>query len=490
MSRASVPRPVRPIGPIGRIGPILILLSAAGTAAEAPLAEQALAAMKTATRFFTNEVATHGGYLWKYSADLKERFGEGKATETQVWVQPPGTPAVGLAYVRAYNATGEEAFLDAALAAAHALCFGQLWSGGWQYYIDFGPPGPRRLAYRHLKRPKSKKVRRHSTLDDDTTQAALRCLMAVNELVDDAKVREAMTYGLNALLEAQLEGGGWPQVFGQAPPTQKFTTYVRIEPDGSRTTHRRPTRYWHYATFNDGAINDCIAVCLEAHRRTDEKRFLDAARRAGTFILDCQLDPPQAGWAQQYNPQGEPEWARRFEPPAVCSLVTYRNIRSLIEIHLATGDGKYLKAIPAALDWLRRSRLPGEEPRYARFYELGTNRPLYFTKEKYELTYRPDNLPTHYGFIRNSDDYRRAKARYEAVLAKGRDAILAKREQQPTAKERRRQARRLEPKVRRIIAALDEQGRWVEGGWIECRTFIENLDRLSEYVAACRGARR
>jgi PelA/Pel-15E family pectate lyase len=472
------------------MGAVLSLLAPLAGAGET-LEQQALATMKSATRFFTKEVATHGGYLWKYSADLKKRFGEGKATETQVWVQPPGTPAVGLAYVRAYNATGEQQFLDAAVAAAHALCFGQLGSGGWPYRIDFDPANPHRVAYRHLDKNHAKKARRrYSVLDDNTTQAALRCLMAVNELVDDAKVREAMTYGLNALLEAQLEGGGWPQVFGQPPPTQKFTTYVRIEPDGSRTTHRRPTRYWHYATFNDGAINDCIDVCLEAHRRTGEERFLDAARRAGNFIVESQLDPPQAGWAQQYNLQGEPAWARRFEPRAVCSLVTYRNIRSLIEIHLATGDGQYLKAIPAALDWLRRSRLPGEEPRYARFYELDTNRPLYFTKDKYELTYSPDNLPTHYSFIRTAEYYRRAKGRYEAVLEKGRDAILAGRARKPSARERRRQARRLEPTVRRVMAALDERGRWVEGGWIECSTFIQNLDRLSAYVAACRGARR
>src|SRR5205814_10293508 len=73
-----------------------------------------------------------------------------------------------------------------------------------------------------------------------------------------------------------------------------------------------------------------------------------------------------------------------------------------------TGDKKYLEPIPRALDYLAKSEIsPG---RLARFYELRTNRPLYFTKQ-YELVYTTDDLPTHYAFIigsgvaRLSEDY-------------------------------------------------------------------------------------
>jgi len=451
------------------------------------LSDQALAAMKKATSYFTREVACHGGYLWKYSADLKQREGEGKATPTQVWVQPPGTPAVGLACVRAFEATGERQFLDAALAAANALVFGQLWSGGWQYSIDFDDASLRRHAYRHLPQPKSKGVRGYSTLDDNTTQAALRHLMAVDQLVKDAKIHEAVVYGLDALLKAQLPRGGWPQVFGQPPPEQRHGPYVRIELDGSRTTLQRPTRYWHYYTFNDNTTNDCIAVLLDAHERYKEPKHLAAARQGGDFIVVSQLQPPQTGWAQQYTLELKPEWARKFEPPAVCSAVTARNIRTLVELHLATGDEKFLAPIPAALDWLERSKLPGDAPRWARFYELGTNRPLYFVKDTYELTYRDDNLPTHYSFI---GEYGVGKAArwYREVKAKGRDAVLAERRRTPTPADRRARAKALEPEVRRIVDALDERGRWLSKGWIECGVFIRNLDTLSSYLAAARAA--
>ena len=84
------------------------MLLAAGAAARAasPLPDQARAALARAAGYLRS-IATEGGYLWTYSEDLKERRGEEKATATQIWVQPPGTPAVGMAFLRAYAATGD-----------------------------------------------------------------------------------------------------------------------------------------------------------------------------------------------------------------------------------------------------------------------------------------------------------------------------------------------------------------------------------------------
>src|SRR5688572_17518434 len=69
-----------------------------GRGADADLPVKVRQTLDRATGFFRS-IATHGGYLWSYSADLKDRRGEGKATATQIWVQPPGTPAVGQTFL-------------------------------------------------------------------------------------------------------------------------------------------------------------------------------------------------------------------------------------------------------------------------------------------------------------------------------------------------------------------------------------------------------
>ena len=117
----------------------MLLLACSATASETPLKEQAAKAMRRAADFFRTQVSTEGGYLWRYSEDLSLREGECTATDTMIWVQPPGTPSVGMVFLTAYEATGDSYYLDAARDAAFALVKGQLRSGGWDYRVEFEP---------------------------------------------------------------------------------------------------------------------------------------------------------------------------------------------------------------------------------------------------------------------------------------------------------------------------------------------------------------
>src|SRR6185436_19339543 len=110
-----------------------VLSTAVATTAQMPSREEAVKALEKAVRFYRTEVSVHGTYLWQYSDDLSKREGEGKATATQGWVQPPGTPSVGLAFLKAWQATSNSYYLEAARETAHALARGQLLSGGWTY---------------------------------------------------------------------------------------------------------------------------------------------------------------------------------------------------------------------------------------------------------------------------------------------------------------------------------------------------------------------
>src|SRR3954453_6856851 len=159
----------------------LAVQSPAAKGEDRPLREQAAEALRKATAYFRTKVSTEGGYLWRYSADLAHREGERAATDTVVWVQPPGTPTVGMAFLDAYEATGDRSYRDAARDAAQALVRGQLRSGGWDYQIEFDPEQRIRYAYRSQPAAPldARKARNVTTLDDDTTQSAVRLLMRV-----------------------------------------------------------------------------------------------------------------------------------------------------------------------------------------------------------------------------------------------------------------------------------------------------------------------
>jgi hypothetical protein len=254
--------------------PVLLLFAQGAVCPQGQyLPTRARQALEHATAFFTTQVATNGGYLWSYSADLSERWGETKANDHLIWVQPPGTPSVGFAYLDAYRATGDQRYLDAALAAARALVWGQLEVGGWDYLVDFSEEADRKWAYRrHANdgRPLSEKSHQRATFDDDTSQSALRFLIAVDQATADPRIHDAARYALDFFLKAQFANGAWPQ------------WYPLSETDYSR---------WY--TFNDGAINDCIATMIAAYHAYGDDRYLQSALRGGDFIILSQYKAPQ-----------------------------------------------------------------------------------------------------------------------------------------------------------------------------------------------------
>jgi hypothetical protein len=47
--------------------------------------------MRRAATFFRTGVAVRGGYVYYYSEDLMQRWGEGVATPSQIWGSPGDT---------------------------------------------------------------------------------------------------------------------------------------------------------------------------------------------------------------------------------------------------------------------------------------------------------------------------------------------------------------------------------------------------------------
>jgi len=458
---------------------------------EASLPAQASAALRKAVVYFREHVATEGGYLWRYSEDLSKREGEGKATATMVWVQPPGTPSVGMALLGAYHATKDACYLDAAHQAGTCLVRGQLRSGGWDYRIEFDPQRRPRYAYRVDPPTAAKQPANTSTLDDDVTQSALRFLMRLDQTLrfEDVKIHEAVEVGLKTLLAVQYPNGAWPQRFTEPPDPAKFPVKKASYPESWSRTWPHEDYRSHY-TFNDNTSADTIETLLLAAEIYNEPRYRAAAEKGGDFILLAQMPEPQPAWAQQYNAQMHPAWARKFEPPSITGGESQGVLRVLVRLARATGNKKYLEPIPAAAAYLKRSLLPNGQ--LARFYELKTNKPLYFTKD-YQLTYDDSDMPTHYGF-KVSPSFDRIQREYERLVK-----LDPKELKEPARPSSRKSGKPPAGAVKKAIAALDAQGRWVEKGrlryWgdadptqrvIDCETFIQNVRVLAAYLAAAK----
>jgi hypothetical protein len=485
--------------------PILLVLvsplSVCAADKPGPLREQALQALQRATQFFHNEVAVSGGYVWRYSDDLSRREGEGKVGPTTAWVQPPGTPSIGEAYLAAWRATGDRQYLEAARQTAQALVQGQLESGGWDYRIEFDPQERARYAYRvdRDKRSDNRRgLRNTTTLDDNTTQAAIRLLMHVDQALEkqDASIHAAVEYALERLIAAQYPNGAWPQRFDAPPEAHEFPVKRASYPETwSRTFPAE--KYASYYTFNDNSLADCIDVLFEAAARYNEPKYRAAAERAGGFVLLAQMPDPQPAWAQQYDADMHPAWARKFEPPSITGGESQGILRILMRLYRETGDKKFLEPIPRAVAYLRSSRL--SDGRLARFYELKTNKPLYFTTQ-YELTYSDTDLPTHYGF-KVGDATPRLQQEGERLAKLPAEKIKPTNpaSMQPVTQPGDGASQQLAADARQVIEALDERGRWVEAGRlktdgdddptpriIDCRTFIENVQTLCSYLIATR----
>lgn len=482
---------------ISSVVPALFVWFSSAVAIQTLVAEtteqvEARQALHKAVKFFRNEVSAQGGYLWQYSADLKYREGEDAATATQGWIQPPGTPSIGEAYLFAYESTGDAEYLDAARETAMALVSTQLQSGGWDNRIEFDPQERKKYAYRVDERTSGRNV---STLDDNKTQSAIRLLMHVDMALDfkDRKIHEAAIYALDHLADAQYPNGAWPQQFSEPPDPDRFPVLKASYPRSWSRTFPGG-KYSGFYTFNDNSIADDIDLMLEASKVYASATYRASAEQAGDFILMAQMPAPQPAWAQQYDLEMHPAWARKFEPPSITGGESQGVMRVLMQLYRETGKKKFLDPIPNALEYLKNSRR--EDGKLARFYELKTNKPLYFTLD-YALTYSDKSMPTHYAFVVSSKldqieaEYRKV-AEYKKSAKQDPAQVGSSGEKLPP-----RLSKSIVQRGRRAIDAMDSRGAWTEAGTlrrvtgddapdeiISCRTFIENVEDLSNLIRA------
>lgn len=388
--------------------------------AQSNLGSDAEVALKKAVTYF-HSINSHGGYVYYVTPDLSRRWGEGPKDAETIEVQPPGTPAVGQSFLQVYHTTGDQNALNAAKEAAHALIDGQNQYGGWDHTIDFTNISHEKVSF-----------------DDNQTQSAISFLMALDQVIDDKKLTSGVGRALKMMITTQLDNGGWP--------------------------HKYPEQgnYHDYATFNDGGINDCIRVMLEAYQYYGENvEVKKSLYKAARFMNISQLPPPQPGWAQQYNEYLQPAWARTFEPPSICSSVTVKNLQTLMDLYEVMGHATLLEPIPDAIRWLKEIKM--ENGKWARFVELGTNKALYYDRPRIRVNSLEELHPerrTGYAYevdIQERLDH--AEARYKKAVNLTHQEFCA--DKVLSDEEANKRLSELEPMVKEIIESQEDSGAWI-----------------------------
>lgn len=460
-------------------------LSAQEPVSSTDLRETVKVKLKEACRFYVDTISYQSGYPYFSASDGTSRWGEGELLEKAFIVQPPGTPVVGQALLRAYQATGDREYLEWAVKTGKALVEGQLKSGGWAQVVYFENPSKGRMGdYRHRVGGKWNQ----SSLDDNQTQSVIVFLMELDQALDfkEPAIHECVSYALDALLKAQLPNGGFPQ--GWRASARNFTPsslagQKAIYPDYDWKTEGKLKNYWDFATLNDGLVGDVSEVLVLAFRVYQDDRYLDALRRLGDFLLLAQMPEPQPAWCQQYNDYMQPIWARKFEPPAIAGVESQDAMSTLIRIAEVTQDERYLKPVPQAIEFFRK-RCMLADGRLARFYELKTNTPLYMDQE-YRLTYADSNPPAHYGW-KHKPRLEQIEREYRRVSTGEAKTETTK----PIAQE----------KVQKVLDALDSEGGWshkyagekLMGSpkfkmgelYVSSAEFCENVGILTDYLNA------
>ena len=100
---------------------VVIWLPSSSSAEDWVSKQSARTSLHRAIKFFRDHCSAGGGYIFRVSADLSKREGEGVVGESTAWLEPPATPTVGMAYLRAFQLTGEQVCLEAAVETAEAL---------------------------------------------------------------------------------------------------------------------------------------------------------------------------------------------------------------------------------------------------------------------------------------------------------------------------------------------------------------------------------
>jgi PelA/Pel-15E family pectate lyase len=241
-------------------------------------------------------------------------------------------------------------------------------AGGWPKNTDTTKPysdgAPEKIA---------------GTFDNGATTGELRYLARAFNATSDAKLKDSFLKGLNNIFEAQYPNGGWPQYYPLSP------------------------QYHRHITFNDDAMVRLMRFLRDVATQpgfgfVDDERK-KAAQRAFDRGVDCILktqvkvgDTLTVWCAQHDEVTLQPAPARSYELVSLSGSESVGILELLMSLDKPSPE--VIRAIDAGVAWFEAAKLkgirqtkvdgdkkivndPDAPPLWARFYEIGTNRPFF-----------------------------------------------------------------------------------------------------------------
>jgi len=167
---------------------------------------------------------------------------------------------------------------DAIRIADNVLLY-QNSNGGWPKNVDMA----RQLSDADKEKLAADRDKSETIIDNGATHTQIRYLAAVYNATKDERYKAACLRGIEFLLAAQYENGGWPMIY----PLQKG--------------------YYSHITFNDGAMIGVMRLLREVAEGQEAFAFVDqsvrdraatAVEKGVDVILKCQIivNGKPTGW--------------------------------------------------------------------------------------------------------------------------------------------------------------------------------------------------
>jgi PelA/Pel-15E family pectate lyase len=288
-----------------------------------------------------------------------------------------------------------------ALRIADIVVSFQTPSGGWSKNLDLSqhPRAPgeafaadnrsRILGDADFDLPHNTNWNYVGTFDNDATVTEMRYLAKVITAVGtnaSQAYRRSFLHGIVYISAAQYPNGGWPQVWPL---------------EGG---------YHDMITYNDNAVINILNLLLDVAKASNDFAFvtLSARNLAGGCVnhgVECLLATQintgghRTVWCQQHDPITlQPASGRNYEMPAEVSSESADILLFLMS--LPKSNPPLVAAVQAAAAWFEKTKItdmawqrndagerqlvhtPGAGPIWARFYEIGTDRPIFGDRDK------------------------------------------------------------------------------------------------------------